>query len=152
MFEVCGRDSQAVRTLMETLSQSSRFALSARALSAIRGLFSADRTDEDETAATMRTMLRETGHFIDPHTAVAVAVSEKESRDPSIPMVVLGTAHAAKFPDAVEAACGLRPALPEWLADLEQRPERVTALQVDQMAVEKLILSRSRAAQAGAAA
>jgi threonine synthase len=100
----------------------------------------------------MRTMLRETGQFIDPHTAVGVAVSEKETRDPSIPMVVLGTAHAAKFPDAVKAACGVRPPLPEWLADLEHRPERVTALPVDQVAVEKLILSLSRAAQAGAAA
>jgi threonine synthase len=79
-------------------------------------------------------------------------VSEKETRDTSIPMVVLGTAHAAKFPDAVEAACGLRPALPEWLADLEQRRERVTTLAADQIAVEKLILSRSRTAQAGVAA
>jgi threonine synthase len=96
-------------------------------------------------------MLRETGHFIDPHTAVGVTVSEKETRDPSIPMVVLGTAHPAKFPDAVEAACGLRPALPEWLADLEQRRERVTALAADQIAVEKFIFSHSRAAQAGAA-
>jgi threonine synthase len=152
LFEVYGRDAQAVRTLMGMLSQSGRFALSAQALSAIRAVFSADRTDEEETAATIRTMLRETGHFIDPHTAVAVAVSEKEMRDPSIPMVVLGTAHAAKFPDAVEAACGLRPSLPEWLADLEQRRERVTALAADQIAVEKLILSRSRAAQSGVAA
>ena len=65
-------------------------------------------------------MLRETGHFIDPHTAVGVAVAEKETRDPSVPMIVLGTAHAAKFPDAVEAACGVRPPLPEWLADLDR--------------------------------
>jgi threonine synthase len=97
-------------------------------------------------------MLRETGHFIDPHTAVGVAVAEKDNRDPSIPMVVLGTAHPAKFPDAVEAACGVRPALPQWLAELDQRPERVTTLPVDPMAVERHILSVSRAAQEGAAA
>ena len=100
----------------------------------------------------MRTMLRETGRFIDPHTAVGVAVSEKESRDPTVPMIVLGTAHAAKFPDAVEAACGMRPSLPEWLADLDRRPERVTVLPVDQLAVERHILSASRAAHEGAAA
>ena len=97
-------------------------------------------------------MLRETGQFIDPHTAVGVAVAEKETRDPAMPMVVLGTAHAAKFPDAVEAACGVRPPLPEWLADLDERPERVTALPVDQAAVERHILSASRAAREGAAA
>jgi threonine synthase len=66
--------------------------------------------------------------------------------------VVLGTAHAAKFPDAVEAACGIRPPLPESLADLVQRPERVVTLPVDRMAVEHHILSISRAAHEGAAA
>jgi threonine synthase len=152
LFEVHGRDGRAVRSLMASLAQSRRFALSEPALSGIRAVFSAGRADEDETAATIRTMLRETGHFIDPHTAVGIAVAEKESRDPSVPMVVLGTAHAAKFPDAVEAACGVRPPLPEWLADLDRRPERVTALPADQMAVERHILSVSRAAHEGAAA
>ncbi len=152
LFDIHGRDGRAVRALMASLAQSRRFALSAQALSALRAVFSADRADENETAAAIRTMLRETGHLIDPHTAVGVAVAEKETRDPSIPMVVLGTAHPAKFPDAVEAACGVRPPLPEWLADLDRRPERVTTLPVDQMAVERHILSASRAAHKGAAA
>jgi threonine synthase len=152
LFDAYARDSAAVRALMASLAQSRRFALSADALSRVRAVFSAGRADEKETAATIRTMLRETGHFIDPHTAVGVAVAEKEMRNPTVPMVVLGTAHPAKFPDAVEAACGIRPPLPEWLADLEQRPERVTTLPVDQMAVERQILSVSRAAHEGAAA
>jgi len=152
LFDAYGRDGRAVRALMDSLAQSGRFALSEQALSAIRAVFSAGRADEGETAATIRTMLRETGHFIDPHTAVGVAVAEKETRDPSIPMVVLGTAHAAKFPAAVQAACGVRPPLPEWLADLDRRPERVITLPVDQMAVEHHILSVSRAAHEGAAA
>jgi threonine synthase len=152
LFEAYGRDGRAVRALMASLTQSRRFELSEPALSGIRAVFSAGRADENETAATIRTMLRETGHFVDPHTAVGVAVAEKETRDRSVPMVVLSTAHAAKFPDAVEAACGVRPPLPEWLADLDQRPERVTTLPVDQMAVDRHILSVSRAAHEGAAA
>jgi threonine synthase len=152
LFEVHDRDGGAVRELMDLLGQSGRFALSARALAGIRAVFSAGRADEEETAATIRTTLRETGHLIDPHTAVGVAVAEKEARDPSVPMVVLGTAHPAKFPDAVEAACGVRPSLPAWLADLVARPERVITLPVDQIAVERHILSVSRAAQEGAAA
>ena len=152
LFDAYGRDGRTVRALMASLAQSGRFALSEQALSGIRAVFSAGRADEGETAATIRTMLRETGHFIDPHTAVGIAVAEKETRDPSIPMVVLGTAHAAKFPAAVEAACGVRPPLPEWLADLDRRPERVTTLPIDQMAVERHILAVSRAAHEGAAA
>jgi threonine synthase len=152
LFEVYGRDSGAVRGLMASLAQSRQFVLSAPALADVRAQFSAGRADEQETAATMRTMLRETGEFVDPHTAVAMAVAEKETRDPSIPMIVLGTAHAAKFPDAVEAACGVRPPLPESLSGLARRPERVTALPVDQRSVETHILSTSRAAREGVVA
>ena len=152
LFDAYGGNAGAVRGLMASLAQSRRFTLSARALAEIRALFAADRADEDEVAATIRTVKRETGGFVDPHTAVGIAVAEKVPRDPTVPMVVLSTAHAAKFPDAVEAACGARPALPEWLSDLDKRPERVTVLPADQTAVERFVLSTSRAAQEGAAA
>jgi threonine synthase len=152
LFDAYNRDGAAVRTMMASLAQSRRFTLSARALSQIRGLFAADRADEEEVAATIRTVARETGILVDPHTAVGIAVAEKEPRDPMVPMVVLSTAHAAKFPDAVEAACGVRPALPEWLGDLDERPERVTVLPADQSAVERFVMTTSRAAHEGAAA
>ncbi len=152
LFDAYDRDARAVRSVMGSLAQSRRFSLSARALSEIRGRFTADRADEEETAATIRTVRRETGYLLDPHTAVAIAVAEKEVRDPAVPMVVLGTAHPAKFPEAVMAACGERPALPEWLADLPGRRERVTVLPVDQSAVERFVLAASRAAREGAAA
>jgi threonine synthase len=152
LFDAYRRDGGAIRTLMAQLAQSGRFTLSASALTDIRALFAASRADEDEVAATIRTVLRETGDFVDPHTAVGIAVAEKEPRDPAVPMVVLSTAHPAKFPDAVEAACGQRPSLPEWLSDLDRRPERVTYLPADQEAVERFVLAASRAAQEGAAA
>jgi threonine synthase len=149
MFEAYGRDPQPVRSAMAALAQSQRFKLSERALTAMRGLFTADRALEDETAAAIRATLRETGRLIDPHTAVAVAVAEKEARASAIPMVVLSTAHPAKFPDAVEAACGVRPALPDWLAGLDKRPEQFAVLPPDQSAIEAHILAHSRAARQG---
>jgi threonine synthase len=152
LFDACRRDAAQVRAAMASLAQSRRFSVSTPALGKIRELFSAGRADEDETAATIRTTLRETSHLVDPHTAVGLAVAEKESRDPTMPMIVLGTAHPAKFPDAVAAACGLRPELPEWLSDLPGRKERVATMPVDQGAIEKFILAASRAAREGAAA
>ena len=104
LFDVTGRDAPVVRAMMASLTQSRRFLIDARALGEIRAVFSAGRADEDETAATMRTMRKETGYLLDPHSAVGVAVAEKESRDPALPMIVLGTAHPANFPDAVAAA------------------------------------------------
>jgi len=152
LFEAHGRDPKPVRAAMAALAQSRRFSVAPAPLAAIGVWFTAGRASEAETAAAIRTTLRETGTLIDPHTAVAIAVAEKENRDPAVPMVVLSTAHAAKFPDAVEAACGLRPSLPDWLGDLGQRRERVTVLPPEQAAVERLVLEVSRAAREGAAA
>jgi threonine synthase len=152
LFEAHGRDPRPVRAAMASLAQSQRFSVAPAALSAMRALFTAERASEAETAAAIRTTLHETGTLVDPHTGVAIAVAEKETRDPAIPMVVLSTAHAAKFPDAVAAACGVRPALPEWLADLGARRERVTVLPPDQAAVERFVLDVSRAAHEGEAA
>ena len=152
LFEAYGRDAKSVRALMGSLAQSRRFSVSAHALQEMRALFTADRADEQEAAAEIRAWVREADYCVDPHTAVALAVAEKETRDPAVPMVVLSTAHPAKFPEAVKAACGMAPALPEWLADLPKREERVTVLPADQAAVEKFVVSASRAAREGAAA
>jgi threonine synthase len=151
LFDAYGREAGAIRGLMASLTQSRRFNVSGHALKEMRALFSADHADEQEGAATIRAWMREAGYCADPHTAVALAVAEKETRDPLVPMVVLSTAHPAKFPDAVKAACGVAPVLPDWLADLPQRPERFTVLPADQGAVERFVLSAARAARVGAA-
>jgi threonine synthase len=152
LFDAYNRDASAVRALMGSLAQSRRFQVSSQALKQMRALFTADRASEQESAATIRAWQREAEYCVDPHTAIGLAVAEKEARDPSVPMVVLSTAHPAKFPDAVEAACGVRPALPDWLADLPSRKERVTVLPADQAAVEAYVAKASRAAREGAAA
>src|SRR6185312_10336118 len=155
LFEAYGRDAAPVRAAMASLAQSRRFTIAAPALAAIRAAFTADRASEAETAAAICATLHESGVTIDPHTGVAIAVAEKagtEARDPAVPMVVLSTAHAAKFPDAVAAASGVRPQLPDRLADLTTRPERVTVLPADHAAVERFVLEASRAAREGRAA
>jgi threonine synthase len=59
-------------------------------------------------------------------------------------MVVAGTAHPAKFPDAIQRAVGLRPELPTRLKDLFERAERYETLPNDlrliQAAVRELAL------------
>ncbi|MEJ2624713.1 MAG: threonine synthase [Pseudolabrys sp.] len=152
LFEAYDRDPKAIRALMGSLAQSRQFSVSGHALAALRALFTAERADEQEVAATMRAWMREAEYCADPHTAVGLAVAEKETRDPAVPMVVLSTAHPAKFPDAVEAACGVTPKLPEWLGDLPSRQERITVLPADQGAVERFVSTASRAAHEGAVA
>ena len=59
-------------------------------------------------------------------------------------MITLATAHPAKFPDAVEAASGIRPGLPPHMADLFERPERVTRLSNDLSALEAHVREHRR--------
>ena len=61
---------------------------------------------------------------VDPHSAIGVAAARRAlAASPETPVVALGTAHPAKFPDAVERATGVRPPLPAHLADLMDRRE-----------------------------
>jgi len=151
LFEAGGRDGAAVRRLMDQLKQSGRFVLPDAMLAAIREEFDAGRADETETSAAIRAAWREVGELVDPHTAVALAVAERDSSDSSIPNIVLSTAHGAKFPDAVEAACGVRPQLPAWLDGLMTRREQAKIMKNDQAEVERFVLSVSRAAKQGVA-
>ncbi|MCK0196437.1 threonine synthase [Ancylobacter sp. 6x-1] len=151
LFEAVDRDAGAIRGLMASLTQSGAFAPPNEAMAAIRAEFDALRTDEAETAATIARIRRETGYLIDPHTAVAVSVAERVKHDPHVPQVVLSTAHPAKFPDAVEKACGERPELPAHLADLYERPERTPSLPNDLAAIEAYIARHARAGTENAA-
>ena len=146
LFDAHGRDAGALRRLMAGLAQSRSFEIGAEAIAAIRTEFSAARADEAEVAETIRHVLATSGYLIDPHTAVAMAAARKTAHDPAVPTVVLSTAHPAKFPDAVEAAAGQRPALPAWLGNLMERPEQMTHLPAEQAAVESFVQAHSRAA------
>ncbi len=143
LFEVCDRDAETIRSLMNSLTQSGGFTVSADALNAMKQLFAAERTDEDQCRAQMRKSLQETGELIDPHTAVGLAAAERFAESDG-PMICLATAHPAKFPDAVKAATTVSPELPERLAGLMEMPERFSVLANDTSAVEDFIASHAR--------
>jgi len=151
LFEASRRDAAGVRRLMDQLNQSGRFVLPDATLAAVREEFDAGRADETETAAAIRAAWREAGDLVDPHTAVALAVADRDTSDSRIPNIVLSTAHAAKFPDAVEAACGVRPQLPAWLDGLLTKSEHMTVMKNDSAEVERFVQSVSRAASQGVA-
>lgn len=139
LFELYDREGPAVAALMGELRDHGRFRLSQGALERLREGFDSACVSEEETRQTIAALHAETGHVVCPHTAVGVAAARARRGDPATPMVVLATAHPAKFPDAVEAACGVRSPLPPRLADLFERPERFTRVTNDLAAIEALI-------------
>ncbi len=139
LFDALGRDAGAVVALMDDL-KTGGFSVPGDALAALGSVFSSGRVSEDETMATIARTHSQTGELLCPHSAVGVAVAERHLGD--VPMITLATAHPAKFPDAVERATGIRPALPARMANLFDRPEQVTDLPGDLGAVQALIMDR----------
>ncbi|MFN3292021.1 MAG: threonine synthase [Gemmobacter sp.] len=140
LFQALGRDGVAVAALMADLKQGG-FRIPQGALEALRATYASGRCGEDETRATIARTLAATGELLCPHSAVGVHVAEQHLG--ATPMVTLATAHPAKFPDAVQAASGVRPPLPPRMADLYDRPERVTRVPNDLAALEALVLQRT---------
>ncbi len=140
LFDAYGRDGSAVTQLMDELKGQGGFTLSQGALQQLRETFASGRASEAETSATIASVYAKTGGILCPHSAVGVKVArEQEVRTP---MITLATAHPAKFPDAVEAATGIRPPLPNRMADLYERAERVTQVANDLAALEDLVRER----------
>ncbi|MCW5671872.1 MAG: threonine synthase [Hydrogenophaga sp.] len=139
LFDLFDRDGRALAKAMAAFRATGTMRASAAQLLRARGIFDAGRLDDAGTLRVIAEALRDTGELLDPHTAIGYAVARQKRGDPSLPMVVLGTAHPAKFPDAVEKAVGKRPELPERLADLYKRPERCTVLGNDLQALQQLM-------------
>lgn len=139
LFDMLGRDGARVTETLDGFRTTGSFAVPQDMLAAVRQSFDGARYDDEQTKATIRAVYEESGMLIDPHTAVAVAAARDLPETGDTPMVVLSTAHPAKFPDAVEAACGVRPGLPERLADLFERPEKSDTVPNDLGAVEAFV-------------
>jgi threonine synthase len=145
LFEVEERNAAAVRGLMAGLAQSGSFTLGDAARQRLGAVFSSGACDETETANTIAAVRQSAGVVIDPHSAVGVAVAERHLG--TTPMVALATAHPAKFPDPVEAACGTRPELPDWAKTILSREERYRVLPADLAAIEQAVEAKARAAE-----
>ena len=149
LFDADGRDAAKIRAQMASLTQSGRFELSSAQRTAIGAEFDAYRTGETGTGKEIARVWNEANYLIDPHTAVGVHAARKAlAKAPAVPMVALGTAHPAKFADAMARAVGAPAPLPPHLADLLSRKEHFTVLANDQGVVETFIRARSRAARA----
>jgi threonine synthase len=143
LFEMNGRDGGITAEQLKLFRSSGRLSIEPdQRQQFVDGSFRAAACDDEQTLDEIRRVHAETGLLIDPHTATATFAARRLGGDR--PVVTLATAHPAKFPDAVERATGVRPALPEHLADLFERPERTQTLPNDLAAVQAFVRSVAR--------
>ena len=103
--------------------------------SAIVGATVSDAATENRIA----TLYARTGYVLDPHTAVAYESSMRHDASPQEPVVVLGTAHPAKFPDTVRAATGVDVPLPVGLAYSEALEEVMVDIEPEDEALNDVL-------------
>jgi threonine synthase len=144
LFEMNGRHGAAVGAQLDDFRATGAFRLDPAQHAALADGWAGARFGDDEVRACIAHEADRSGIVLDPHTAVGLLAARACRNDPSIPMVALATAHPAKFPDAVEAATGVRPGLPDHLADLHERPERLTDLPADLAVIEDFVRAHRR--------
>jgi len=142
LFEASNRDADWTRKSMEHLSRDRRLVLPEIVRERLKERYGADRCDDEETLATIRKTHEEAGRTVDPHTAVALHAAYKMNRKSGAPVVVLSTAHPAKFPDAVARAIGAPPPVPDRLKSLFSGVERVATLPNNKDLVRAFIESK----------
>ena len=138
LFEASGRDGAAVTRMMDDLKREGAFEIAPDVRAEIARSFAAERVTREQAAAEIASVARESGYVLDPHSAIGL-VAARRARRPGVPMVALATAHPGKFSDAVAAALGRAPAIPDRLSALENLPERYDVLPAETTAIRAYI-------------
>jgi len=141
LFDMNNRDGGATTEQLNRFRQTGKLSVEPDQFAKwIAPTFRAHRANDAETLAVMKRIYSESGMLVDPHTAVGIASAEA-CAEPGVPTITLATAHPAKFPDAVKKATGVHPALPDHVADLFDREERIVNLPNDLQAIEAFVAS-----------
>jgi threonine synthase len=147
LFDAGGRDGAAMGEQMRAFEASKAMTLTNAQATGAAALFTSARADQVETAQALQWAWRSAGQVIDPHTGVGLHGARLLAADGTVPahvpLVTLATAHPAKFPDAVERAIGLRPALPARVGDLFGRAESFAEIGGDYAASRDYVLGHA---------
>ena len=148
IFEASGRDASVAQHFVDAVGTPEGATIPAGVLDAIAQDFIAEKATEAEVAEIILDFSKGENRLIDPHTAVGIAAMRKARAAETLTsaVVTLSTAHAAKFPDSVEAAAGARPSLPSQFSDLNDRPETCMSAPADRQAIKDILMTHAKAA------
>jgi threonine synthase len=134
LFEILGRNTAATAHTMREFRRTGRMDVPQAAWQEATALFRGVCLSDEETLEEIGRLYRSSAYLADPHSAAGRAEIMA-----GVPMVAAATAHPAKFPDAMQKATGLYPALPPHLADLHTLPESFTVAPNDVGHVQALV-------------
>jgi threonine synthase len=143
LFELLDRDPIATSSTMLEFRETGRMTVADSVWHRARQRFHGFKLDDAGTMGEIRRLHDACGYLADPHTAIGIAAARAFpagiAEGTRVPTVAMATAHPAKFPEAMERATGLRPALPPRMADLLDNEERFVVLPNELGAVEAAV-------------
>lgn len=106
--------------------------------------------DDEATTQAIQATSQQHGYTLDPHGAVGMLAAEAYLQDhPDSQVIVLGTAHPAKFPDPVSAATGKEVEIPPRLAAFAEKEKVATPMPATFTALQDWMLERAKTSQQG---
>lgn len=144
LFEASNRDATMINSLMQQFSTDKQFAVLPSLYDACCAEFSAFKLDDEQTKAEVKSWYEKTGEIIDPHSAIGLAAATAKREDASVPVVCMGTAHPAKFADAVEAVLDTKVPFPARLAKVMQAPEKYTRIDNQLAQVQAFVRAQTK--------
>ena len=138
IFHIHSKDSKETLKLMKDLKENGEFKIKKENLNKIHQNFCSESLSDEETKLVINNFYKKEKILIDPHTAVGIGAANKISLKESI--VVLGTAHPAKFSNIVMKETGKLPELPDKLKKILDEKEKYIELPKDLEKVKKYIM------------
>ena len=140
IFDVYSHNSNKVSKLMKDLYTQGEFVIGKSELKKIKTNFCSESLSEHETKSVIKKIYKSQGILIDPHTAVAIGVSDKIHLKEST--IILSTAHSSKFSDTVMKETNIKPELPESLKNILTAKENYIKLPKELTKIKDYILKR----------
>lgn len=131
-------DSAILSALMKDFVQSGTIKVPSPVGSEVDPLIATDSASNTETLATIKNVHQTSGYLLDPHSAVGVAVCDKQSSKEEATLC-LATAHPAKFGEAIKEALGYDAAHHKSIDQLHELPTRCETLPANEDAIRSFM-------------
>ncbi len=143
LFHLCGNDPSTLRQWMENFEKTGKLTVEGGLLSTVKSDFLSSRVTMKENLENIKKQWETNSYLFCPHSSIGSAGANQHHPSvlPPDRTVVLATAHAAKFPDAIKEVVNPIPVAPEQLEALWSLPTRKVRLHNDLVAVQDHILS-----------
>jgi threonine synthase len=139
LYDIHGGDGATVSKLMSGFNKTKSLKVSADVHTKMRALFDSYSTNDAATCSVIKDIYAKCQKIVDPHTATGIDAAMHKRKDKNVPMVILATAHPAKFPDAIKKTGLVPPRLPGHMKDIMEKKERYEVLPATMHAIKDYI-------------